>query len=62
MTMTIDKAIECNTEFLEPLEHTKDTDTYKALAMANEALKTIKEMRHYPFPDGVVQLPGETKE
>lgn len=34
----------------------------KAKALSIEAMKAVQEIRNYPFPDGIVQLPGETEE
>ena len=37
-------------------------DYIDAFQLGIEALKVVLEIRHYPFPDGIVCLPGETKE
>lgn len=39
-----------------------DPDALLALLLLIEAGKTVLEMRHHPFPDGVVKLPWETTE
>lgn len=60
--MTLDEAIRIKSlegeEFL--LLTLNDIDEADRLSI--EALKAIKEWRHYPFPDGVIRLPGETDE
>lgn len=33
----------------------------EAMKLGIEALKAIKKMRHFPFPEEILQLPGETK-
>ena len=37
-------------------------DLWDACQLGIEALKVVLKIRHYPFPDGVLLLPGETKE
>ncbi len=60
--MTLEKAIESNTEFLQPLEHTKDTDTYKAIKLGIEALKALNDCRKGDCTYHEELLLGETKE
>ena len=58
--MTIDEAITI-LQNISSLTNTAGPDVrMKAFRLGRDALKTIKELRNYPFPDGVVQLPGET--
>lgn len=60
--MTIDKAIEIlKFESRRPFNFANH-DRANALELGIEALKTVRDMRHYPFPDGIVELPGETKD
>lgn len=59
--MTIEQAIELLQLDLDdpgsiPIE---GLNTAKALGI--EALKTVHQIRHYPFPDSVILLPGETE-
>jgi len=56
--VNISEAIDC-LNVLQGIVYGEMTYEQKALQLAIEALKTIKELRHYPFPDGVIQLPGE---
>ena len=35
------------------------TDKYQAIALGIEALKCVKDIRNYPFPDSILHLPGE---
>lgn len=60
--MKIEKAIEILEDGLRFVEPGDSPDKPDAVQLGIEALKVIKELRHYPFPDGIVQLPGETKE
>ena len=60
--MRIEEAIEINNSILDGTYDHRDEDMEIALKLGIEALKTVREMRHYPFPDGIIQLPGETTE
>ncbi len=56
--MTIPEAI----DFLNALNGNVEGEpkaNQRAIQLGIEALKVIVELRHYPFPDGVIQLPGE---
>ncbi len=33
-----------------------------ALKLGIEALKVISKIRHYPFPEEILELPGETED
>ena len=60
--MKLDKAIEILQEHIEWCKEAHEADICSATRLGIEALKAIKAMRHYPFPDEILQLPGETKE
>ncbi|MBA7535575.1 hypothetical protein ES705_27833 [subsurface metagenome] len=58
--MNLDKAIEINEHIHSELQRAATVEELNAIKLGIEALKTIKEMRLYPFPDQILQLPGET--
>jgi len=60
--MTINKAIELLQLNLAAPGSVPIEDLNEAQKLGIEALKTILALRHYPFPDGVMQLPGEILE
>jgi len=60
--MKLEKAIEILTILEKTLAPTMAADGTDAIKLGVEALKTVLEMRHYPFPDGIIKLPGETKD
>ncbi len=60
--MKIDKAIEVLSLSANQGTTTFNPDYKAAQLLGIEALKTVKAIRHYPFPDGVIILPGETLE
>jgi len=60
--MNIEKAIEILDDYERYGAECTHPDLPDAIKLGTEALKIIKEWRHYPFPDGVAQLPGETKD
>lgn len=59
--MKLLKAIEIGELNVREAGKKMPADTLDALQLLIEAGKVIKEWRHYPFPDGVIQLPGETE-
>jgi len=60
--MTIDEAIEILQRDIDEHYCLEGKSVDEAHRLGIEALKTIKEMRHYPFPDGIIKLPSETEE
>lgn len=58
--MKIDKAIEL-LEIAQGgfLAGDETRDFYTALDLGIEALKCVRKIRHHPFPDEVLLLPGE---
>jgi len=66
--MKIEKAIEVQTDMISKQQgrgltyHENDNKRIDALKLGIEALKAVEKMRHYPFPDEILHLPGETKE
>ena len=60
--MTIEKAIEILQDLLREGPQFPPDDRREAVQLGIEALKTVKDMRNHPFPDGVIELPGETKD
>jgi len=60
--MKLEKAIEILTRLERTLAPTMAASGTDAIRLGIEALQTIQLIRHYPFPDGILKLPGETKE
>jgi hypothetical protein len=60
--MTLDKAIEYLDYILKQHPHIESADFGNAIKLGIEALKAVAKMRHYPFPDEILQLPGEDPE
>jgi len=60
--MTIEEAIGFNQALEKDLRAKGMTTFAEAQQLGIEALKCVKEIRHHPFPDTVLQLPGETLE
>lgn len=59
--MTIDEAIKELTKQLGPKYSTPDTDFHNAMKLGIEALKTVRDVRRWPFPESIILLPGETE-
>ena len=57
--MTADKAIEYLDYILKQHPLAEHGDFGQAVKLGIEALKAVAKMRHYPFPDEILQLPGE---
>ena len=62
IAMNIPKAIEILTGPTEKPICFHATDQHDALKLGIEALKAVNAMRHYPFPDEILKLPGETQD
>ena len=60
--MKIEKAIEILTSELSLVRGIGTQSRIDAIKLGIEALKCVKEIRHHPFPESVLQLPGETEE
>lgn len=60
--MTLDKAIEYTKQSLPLLKDTLGDTEREALQLSFEALKRVKEQRHYPFTALIRLLPSETVE
>lgn len=60
--MTIDEAIDMIASILKDREPYEGGLGNDALNLGIEALKAVAKMRHYPFPDEILQLPGETED
>jgi len=60
--MKLPKAIEILYDLIGEGPQFSPDDRRDAVKLGIEALKTVRDMRHYPFPDGIVQLPGETRD
>lgn len=58
--MKLEKAIQILDHYDDPLRKFTIRETKEAVKLLIEAGKTIQEMRHHPFPDGVILLEGET--
>ena len=58
--MILEKAIEIETIHNDHNPNFADAERREAHQLLIEAGKAVLEIRHYPFPDGIVQLPGET--
>ena len=58
--MKIDKAINILDRYQVEGEAPCGGALDDALKLGIEALKVIKKIRHYPFPDEILKLPGET--
>ena len=60
--MKLEKAIEIlKADLLRPSSVDK-LDFQDAEQLGIEALKAVQKMRHYPFPDEILKLPGEERE
>ncbi|MBA7590033.1 hypothetical protein ES708_32132 [subsurface metagenome] len=57
--MKISKAIEVLTLLSPSNRILSDDDQLDAIKLGIEALEAIQKMRNYPFPDEILQLPGE---
>lgn len=60
--MTIDEAIERLQSRLSGYPREDASENMDDMKLGIEALKCVKEIRHHPFPDTVLKLPGETEE
>lgn len=60
--MTLDKAIEILTDILAHVEPGDPPEEHDAISLGSEALKAVRKMRVFPFPDEILHLPGETEE
>lgn len=60
--MKLEKAIEILRDHVDWCDPVKEKDTYDALKLGIEAGKCVLAIRHHPFPDSLIQLPGETEE
>jgi len=60
--MKLDKACEILDNILSRLSIQEEPDDRKAIELGREALKAVKKMRVYPFPDEILHLPGETED
>lgn len=58
--MKLDKAIEIGELNVKEAGAKMPSDTLVALKILIEAGKCVRKIRHYPYPDEVLQLPGET--
>lgn len=59
-TMTLEEAIETLRDLTEAIASPCGQKEIDALKLGIKALECVKEIRHHPFPDTVLQLPGET--
>ncbi|MBA7580033.1 hypothetical protein ES708_21919 [subsurface metagenome] len=60
--MTIDEAIQMLAALSKDTNAKKMPTITASIKLGIEALKAVAKMRHYPFPDEILQLPGETKD
>jgi len=60
--MTIEKAIEIKRQYQYILQDASLPELIEADNLSIESLKAVQKLRHYPFPDEILLLPGETKD
>jgi len=60
--MNLPAAIETLEDILTFVRPGDPPEEHEAIKLGIEALKCVKEIRHHPFPESVLQLPGETEE
>lgn len=60
--MALDKDIKILQLNIDQAPKSMPPEVLHALKLGVEALKAIAKMRHYPFPDEILKLPGEDPE
>ena len=57
--MKLDEAIEIQETYIREKKLPALTKLEPAMKLGIEAMKAVEKMRHYPFPDEILKLPGE---
>ncbi|MBA7675387.1 hypothetical protein ES703_83620 [subsurface metagenome] len=60
--MTLDEAQETITSIIHAHASARTPKAIRAMQLGIEALKAVQKLRHYPFPDEILHLPGEAEE
>lgn len=60
--MNLEKAIEILSLSSNGTTPVTLADLQDAMKLGIEAMKCVKEIRHHPFPEEVLLLPGETED
>jgi len=60
--MTIVEATRLNKDLIDQPEMKPYPEYCQSIKLGIEAMKAVQKLRHYPFPDEILLLPGETKD